>query len=45
MPKWILVTCFGYIGYRDAKFGQIRVRERITEISRELLQISELAEV
>lgn len=29
---------------QDAKFGQIRVRERITETSTELLQISELAE-
>jgi DNA polymerase I len=44
MPKWILVTCFDYTGYRDAKFGQIRVRERIKEISRELLRISELSE-
>ncbi|HQF17617.1 MAG: DNA polymerase [Methanosaeta sp. PtaB.Bin039] len=43
--KWMLVTCFGYTGYRNAKFGQIRVHERITEISRELLvQIKELAE-
>jgi DNA polymerase I len=32
-------------GYRNAKFGQIQVHERITEISRELLmQIKELAE-
>jgi DNA polymerase, archaea type len=43
--KWMLVTCFGYTGYRNAKFGQIQVHERITEISRELLmQIKELAE-
>jgi DNA polymerase I len=21
--KWMLVTCFGYTGYRNAKFGQI----------------------
>jgi DNA polymerase, archaea type len=40
----MLVTCFGYTGYRNAKFGQIQVHERITEISRELLiQIKELA--
>jgi DNA polymerase I len=44
--KWMLVTCFGYTGYRNAKFGQIQVHERITGISRELLmQIKELAEV
>ena len=43
--KWMLVTCFGYTGYRNAKFGQIQVHERITETSRELLmQIKELAE-
>ncbi len=41
----MLVTCFGYTGYRNAKFGQIQVHERITETSRELLmQIKELAE-
>jgi DNA polymerase, archaea type len=34
----------GYTGYRNAKFGQIQVHERITGISRELLmQIKELA--
>jgi len=43
--KWMLVTCFGYTGYRNAKFGQIQVHERITGISRELLmQVKELAE-
>ena len=43
--KWMLVTSFGYTGYRNAKFGQIEVHERITAISRELLmQIKELAE-
>jgi len=32
-------------GYRNAKFGQIQVHERITETSRELLmQIKEMAE-
>jgi DNA polymerase I len=43
--KWMLVTCFGYTGYRNAKFGQIEVHEQITAISRELLmQIKEIAE-
>jgi DNA polymerase I len=43
--KWMLVTSFGYTGYRNAKFGQIQVHERITGISRELLmRIKELAE-
>ncbi len=41
----MLVTCFGYTGYRNAKFGQIQVHEKITGISRELLmQIKKLAE-
>jgi DNA polymerase, archaea type len=41
----MLVTCFGYTGYRNAKFGQIQVHEKITGISRELLmQIKEMAE-
>jgi DNA polymerase I len=35
--KWMLVTCLGYTGYRNAKFGQIQVHERITVTSRELL--------
>jgi len=41
----MLVTCFGYTGYRNAKFGQIQVHESITQISRELLmQVKDLAE-
>jgi DNA polymerase I len=35
--KWMLVTCFGYTGYKNAKFGRIEVHESITSISRELL--------
>lgn len=43
--KWMLVTCFGYTGYRNAKFGRIEVHEQITSISREiLLQTKEIAE-
>jgi len=43
--KWMLVTCFGYTGYRNARFGSIEVHEKITEISRELLiQSKEIAE-
>lgn len=38
--KWMLVTCFGYTGYRNAKFGQIEVHERITAIAREVLLIA-----
>jgi len=35
--KWMLVTCFGYTGFRNAKFGSISVHERITGIGREIL--------
>ena len=35
--KWMLVTCFGYTGYRNAKFGQIEVHEAITAGAREVL--------
>jgi DNA polymerase I len=35
--KWMLVTSFGYTGYKNAKFGGIEVHEAITSISRELL--------
>ena len=28
--KGMLVTCFGYTGYKDAKFGRIEMHEGIT---------------
>lgn len=43
--KWMLVTCFGYTGYKNAKFGRIEVHEGITARSREiLLQTKTIAE-
>ncbi|MDD1645403.1 MAG: type B DNA-directed DNA polymerase, partial [Methanomicrobiales archaeon] len=43
--KWMLVTCFGYTGYRNAKFGQIQVHEQITGTAREILvRTKEMAE-
>ncbi|MFA7694682.1 MAG: type B DNA-directed DNA polymerase [Methanoregula sp.] len=43
--KWMLVTCFGYTGYKNAKFGRIEVHEAITAASRDiLLQTKEIAE-
>jgi len=43
--KWMLVTCFGYTGYRNAKFGSIEVHERITSIARDtLLMAKDIAE-
>jgi DNA polymerase elongation subunit (family B) len=35
--KWVLVTCFGYTGYRNARFGRIEVHESITAYARDLL--------
>jgi DNA polymerase I len=35
--KWMLVTCFGYTGYKNAKFGRIEMHEAITARSREIL--------
>ncbi len=37
MLKWILVTAFGYQGYRNARFGRIEVHEAINAFARELL--------
>ncbi|MCX6694228.1 MAG: type B DNA-directed DNA polymerase [Methanomicrobiales archaeon] len=35
--KWMLVTSFGYTGFRNAKFGGIEVHEAITSRAREIL--------
>ncbi|MCU0633107.1 MAG: type B DNA-directed DNA polymerase [Methanolinea sp.] len=43
--KWMLVTCFGYTGYRNAKFGRIEVHEAITGSARDvLLHVKDIAE-
>jgi len=43
--KWMLVTCFGYTGYKNAKFGRIEVHEGITGRSRDILmRTKEIAE-
>ena len=43
--KWLLVTCFGYTGYKNARFGRIECHESITASSREvLLDAKELVE-
>jgi DNA polymerase elongation subunit (family B) len=35
--KWILVTCFGYLGYKNARFGRIEAHESVTAFARENL--------
>jgi len=35
--KWILVTCFGYQGYKNSKFGRIEAHEAINAYARNIL--------
>lgn len=43
--KWMLVSCFGYMGFRNAKFGRIEAHEAVTAFGREtLLSAKDIAE-
>ncbi|MBG0785711.1 MAG: hypothetical protein H0S79_11460 [Anaerolineaceae bacterium] len=43
--KWLLVVCFGYLGYKNAKYGLIEAHQAVTAYSREaLLRAKEAAE-
>ena len=43
--KWLLVVSFGYLGYKNARFGRIEAHESVTAYSRDiLLQAKESAE-
>lgn len=43
--KWLLVTSFGYLGYKNARFGRIEAHEAVTAYGREaLLRAKEAAE-
>jgi DNA polymerase elongation subunit (family B) len=43
--KWMLVTCFGYQGFKNARFGRIEAHEAINCFGRDrLLQAKEIAE-
>jgi DNA polymerase elongation subunit (family B) len=35
--KWMLVTCFGYLGYKNARFGRIEAHEAVTAYGRDKL--------
>jgi len=35
--KWLLVTCFGYLGYRNARFGRVEAHEAVTAFGRDKL--------
>ncbi|MBI1784773.1 hypothetical protein HYR69_06480, partial [Candidatus Sumerlaeota bacterium] len=43
--KWLLVCCFGYLGYRNARFGRIEAHEATCAFSREkLIRAKEICE-
>jgi DNA polymerase elongation subunit (family B) len=43
--KWMLVTCFGYLGYKNARFGRIEAHESVNAYSRDaILKAKEMAE-
>ncbi|MEO8399573.1 MAG: DNA polymerase domain-containing protein, partial [Ignavibacteriaceae bacterium] len=43
--KWLLVTSFGYLGYKNARFGKIEAHESVNAFSRDaLLEAKEIAE-
>jgi DNA polymerase-2 len=41
--KWLLVTCFGYLGYKNARFGRIEAHEAVTANGREALMLAKEA--
>jgi DNA polymerase elongation subunit (family B) len=38
--KWLLVCCFGYTGYKNARFGKIEAHEAINAFAREKLLVA-----
>jgi len=43
--KWILVTCFGYLGYRNARFGRVDAHIAVCAFAREsLLKTAKMAQ-
>lgn len=38
--KWLLVVCFGFLGYKNARFGKIEAHEAVTRGGREALLIA-----
>ena len=41
--KWLLVCCFGYTGYKNARFGKIEAHEAINAVARETLLVAKEA--
>jgi len=43
--KWMLVSCFGYLGYKNARFGRIEAHESVNAFSRDaILAAKEISE-
>ncbi len=43
--KWMLVSCFGYLGYKNARFGRIEAHEAVNAFSRDaILRAKAIAE-
>ena len=43
--KWMLVSCFGYLGYKNARFGRIEAHESVNAFARDMiLTAKEVAE-
>ncbi len=43
--KWLLVVCFGFLGYKNARYGHIEAHEAVTRGGREvLLRAKDVAE-
>ncbi|MBP7031376.1 MAG: hypothetical protein GYA81_05065 [Chloroflexi bacterium] len=43
--KWLLVVCFGFLGYKNARYGRIEAHEAVTKGGREvLMRAKEVAE-
>ncbi len=38
--KWLLVCCFGYLGYRNARFGRIEAHEAVCAFARDRLMVA-----
>ena len=35
--KWLLVCCFGYLGYKNARFGRVEAHQAVTSFGRDKL--------
>ncbi len=41
--KWLLVVCFGYLGYKNARFGRIEAHQAVTAYGREAMMLAKEA--